>query len=171
MSLYRLRNGLIAALLIIIGFILQCTVISRIRFLGCAPNFILILTFIYGYKNGKIAGMITGLCGGLLIDIFFCEVIGYHALVLVVIGFISGIWNSYFYSDDLYVPLLLIMGSDLCYCLVYYLFWFLLRARFNFVYALTHVILPEFILTLIAAAILYKPLSLLNEKLQQIPEQ
>lgn len=170
MSLYRIRNFIIIVLIIIAGFILQCTVISRIRMIGYAPNLMLVFTFIFGYKNGKIAGMITGLFGGLLIDIFFCDVIGYNALILVIIGFISGIWNSYFYSDELYVPLLLMMGSDLVYCAAYYLFWFILRARFDFAYSITRIILPEFILTLIAGAILYKPISLLIEKLHQIPE-
>ena len=171
MSLYRIRNFIVMALIVIAGFILQCTVISRIPFLDCSPNLILIFTFIYGYKNGKTVGMVTGFLGGLLIDIFFCDVIGYNALILVIIGFISGIWNSIFYSDDLYVPLLLMMGSDLLYCIAYYVFWFLLRARFHFGYSMMHIILPEFILTLIAGAILYKPISALIERLARIPEQ
>ena len=171
MSLYRLRNIIIALLLIIAAFVLQSAVFSKIQILGCAPNLLLILTFVYGYTKDKISGMLMGLFSGLLLDTFSCDVIGYNALILLIIGFISGIWSSYFYSDDLYVPLLLILGSELLYCLLYYVFWFLLRAKFEFGYYLIHVILPEFLLTIIAGVILYKPLALLNEKLSIVSEQ
>ena len=171
MSLYRLRNIFIFILLVLAAFLLQGTVFSRIPVLQCAPNILLVLTFVFGYCRGKISGMLVGFFGGLLMDTFFCDVIGYHALVLLVIGFISGIWNTWFYSDDLYVPLLLLILSDLFYCIQYYLFWYLLRARFEFGYVLLHIILPEFILTFLAGALLYKPLSLLLERLGTIPEQ
>ena len=157
--------------MLILAFVLQSTVFSRIPFLGCAPNLVLVLTFIYGYTNSKIVGMITGFFGGLMIDIFFCEVIGYNALILLIIGFISGIWNSLFYSDDLYVPLILLILSDIFYSLVFFVVWYLLKARFQFGYYLLHMILPELLLTFIAGVILYKPVSSLILRLKEVPEQ
>ncbi|MCF0228089.1 MAG: rod shape-determining protein MreD [Parasporobacterium sp.] len=171
MSLYKIRNLIIAALIIIAAFILQSTVISRIPLLGCGPNLMLIITFIYGYLNGKTSGMLAGFFSGLLMDIFYCEVLGYNALILVLIGFISGIWNTFLYSDDLYIPLIIISGSDLCYGLVYYVFWFALRARFEFGYYLLHVILPEVLLTFIFGLIIYKPMAALLTILKKVPEE
>lgn len=170
MSLYKIRNFLIAAILVIAAFIMQNTIISRIPGLGCAPNIILVIAFVYGYRNGSISGMLIGFFGGLITDVFFCDYIGYNALVLLMIGFISGIWNTYFYSDDLYIPLLLLIGSDLLACLINYVFWYVLRARFEFVYYLVHNILPEFLMTFIVGVILYKPLTALLERLKYIPE-
>jgi len=152
--------------MVIVAFILQSTVISRIPLLGCAPNIILILTFIYGYCDGQIPGMIIGLLGGLLIDVFFCNVLGYNALVLMVIGFLSGIWRTYFYSDDFYIPMIALTCSNILYCMLYYLFWFVLRARFDFGYYFIHIILPEFLMTFIIGVILYKPVSSLIERLR-----
>ena len=171
MSVYKIRNFIIHALILIFAFVLQSSVFSRIPLFGSAPNIVLVLTFIHGYSNSKIAGMMTGLFGGLMIDVFFCDVIGYHALVLLIIGFFSGVWDSLFYSDDLYVPLILLTLSDLVYCILYFLVWYVLRARFDISFYLFQVLLPEFLLTLISGVILYKPVSALINRLKMVPEQ
>ena len=171
MSLYRIRNIIIAAVMLIAAFVIQNTIFSRIPLIGCAPDIILILTFIFGYSKGKIFGMLMGFFGGLLIDIFFCDVIGYHAIVLLFIGFLSGIWNSFLYSDDLYVPLVLMTLSELLYCLIYFFFWYILQARFDFGYYILHIMLPEFLLTFIMEVILYKPVTLLIDKLSIVPDK
>lgn len=168
--LYKIRNFIIHALLLIIAFVLQSSVFSRIPLFGGGPNLVLVLTFIYGYSNSKIAGMMMGLFGGLMIDVFFCDVMGYNALILLIIGFFSGVWDSLFYSDDLYVPLILLTLSDLFYCVMYFVVWYVLRARFNFSFYLLQVLLPEFLLTFISGVILYKPVSALITRLKTIPE-
>jgi len=170
MSIYKIRNFIIYALLLIVAFVLQSSVLSRIPLFGCAPNIVLVLTFIFGYSNSKIMGMLMGFFGGLMMDVFFCDVIGYNALVLLIIGFFSGVWESWFYSDDLYVPLILLTLSDLGYCVLYFLIWYVLRARFDFSYYLLQVLLPEFLLTFITGVILYKPVSALITRLKQVPE-
>ncbi|MBQ9030331.1 MAG: rod shape-determining protein MreD [Parasporobacterium sp.] len=171
MSLYRIRNFIITAVLVVLAFVLQTTVFSRIHFLGYAPNLLLVLTFIYGYSDSRIVGMLIGFFSGLLMDVFFCDVIGYHALVFLLIGFVSGIWNSLFYSDDLYIPLLLLVLSDLFYHAVCFVVWYVLKARFELGYYLIRVMLPEFLLTFIAGLLLYKPVSALIYKLKEVPEQ
>ena len=171
MSLYKLRNFIIYAVILIFAFVLQSSVLSRIPLFGCAPNIVLVLTFIHGYSNSQFAGMLTGLFGGLMIDVFFCNVIGYNALILLIIGFISGVWESWFYSDDLYIPLILLTLSDLLYCVLYFLIWYVLRARFDIHFYLFQVVLPEFLLTFISGVILYKPVSALIARLKTVPEQ
>ena len=166
MSLFRLRNFIIVLAMILLAFIIQCTVLSRLTYLSCAPNFLLALTFIYGYSNGKTSGMFIGFFAGLLLDVFFCEFIGFNALIFVIIGFVSGMWNKYFYSDNIYIPLLLLVGSDLFYCLINFFFWFVLRARINIGYYFGNVIIPEFLMTLAAGIIIYKPVTILNNKLR-----
>ena len=157
--------------MLLVAFVLQSAVFCRIPLIGCAPDLILILTFVYGYSNGKISGMFMGFFGGLLIDVFFCDVIGYHALVLLLIGFLSGIWKSFLYSDDLYAPLLLMTLSELLYLLVYFFIWYVLQSHFDFGYYLLHIMLPEFLLTFIAEVILYKPVTLLVKRLSIVPEK
>ena len=171
MSLYRIRNIIIAALLIIAAYILQWTVFNNIPHWGYSPNLALIITFIYGYTGGKVSGMITGLFSGLLIDIFFCNILGYHALILMLIGYISGIWITYFYSDDLYIPMIILIGSELLYNAINFFVWHVLHSRFDLGYYLLHTTLPELLLTFIAGVILFKPVSALIKKLNTAPEE
>ena len=166
MSLYRLRNILIAAIMIIVAFILQDTIISKIPVLGCAPNILLIITFVYGYCEGKIPGMVVGIFSGLLIDIFFSEYLGFNALILMITGYISGMWKSYFYSDDFYIPMAALVCNNILYFLAYMIFGFILRGHFEVGYYLLHMVLPEFLMTFIAGVILYKPCSALVERLK-----
>ncbi len=171
MSIYKIRNFIIAALILIVAFVLQTSVLSRVPLFSSTPNLILVLTFIYGYSNSKIAGMLMGLFGGLMIDVFFCDIIGYHALILLIIGFVSGIWDSIFYSDDLYVPLILLIVSDVIYGIMYFLVWYVLQARFQLGYYLLQVFLPELLLTFIAGVILFKPLTAMIRRLKEVPQE
>lgn len=162
---YRIRNFIVIAAMLIAAFILQYTVISRLDFLGCAPNLLLVITAAYGYSRGKNAGMIIGFFAGLMADIFYCEVLGFNALILVAVGFFSAIWRSKYYSNTIVIPMLIIAFSDIGYNLLYYFFWYVLNSEFYFVYSVVHVMLPNFLLTVTAALIIYKPILFLNSKL------
>lgn len=163
--LYRIRNFFIIAAIVVFAFILQYTVISRLDFLECAPNLLLVITVVYGYSRGKNAGMLTGFFSGLLADVFYCEVIGFNALVFLACGFFAGIWKSKYYSNTLFIPMAVVVVTDIGYNLIYYFIWYVLRSEFYFVYSLTHVMLPNFLLTVTAALIIYKPIVFLNSKL------
>ena len=166
MSLYRLRNIIIAAALILAAFLLQDTVISRVPVFGCSPNILLIITFVYGYCEGKIPGMIVGIFSGLLVDIFFSEYIGFNAFILMFTGYISGMWKTYFYSDDFYIPMAALTCNNIIYFLAYMVFGFILQGHFEVGYYILHMVLPEFLMTFIAGVLLYKPLSALVERLK-----
>lgn len=163
--LYRIRNFFVIAIMLIVAFVLQYTVISRLNFLECGPNLLLIITAIYGYSRGKNSGMIVGFFAGLMADVFYCEVIGYNALIFVAIGFFAALWRKKFYSDTIFIPMLIITISSLGYSFIYYFIWFVLNGNFDFVYSLVHVIVPSLVLTLAAALIIYKPILFLNSKL------
>ena len=163
--IYRIRNFFIIAAVMIAAFVLQYTVISRLDFLECAPNLLLVLTVTYGYSRGKNSGMIIGFFGGLMADIFYCEVIGYNALILVAIGFFAALWRSRYFSNTLFIPMTILVISDIGYNLIYYFIWYVLNSEFYFTYSVIHVMLPNFLLTIVAGLILYKPLLFLNSKL------
>lgn len=165
MFVYRLRNFFIIFAILLVAFLLQFSVFICIPVINCSPNLMLILTFAFAYCRDKNAGMIVGFFAGLFVDVFYCQVIGYNALVLVVIGFICGSLKKIYYSDTLLTQMSILMISDLCYNLIYYFVWYVLQSRFAFGYCLVHVILPEFCFTLLMGLILIRPLNLLIKKM------
>lgn len=156
------RRIIITSLMVCIAFLLQCTVFKGLSFGLASPNLLLILTFIFGFMRGKKTGMAVGMASGLLIDIFFCEVIGFNALLYMGIGYVNGMFNKIFFDEDITLPLLLLVGSDLSYNIIFYIFRFLLRNRLDFPYYFVHVMLPELIYTVVVTVFIYRLILKLN---------
>ncbi|MBQ2627248.1 MAG: rod shape-determining protein MreD, partial [Eubacterium sp.] len=96
-----------------------------------------------------------GFLCGLLYDIFFGSVIGFHTLVYAVIGFGCGRFEHLMFVEDLKFPALLAAGSDLVYGFLCFVFQFLVQNRLIFSYFLTHMILPEMLYTALVSFIIY----------------
>ena len=163
-----MRRKLILAVLILLAFVLQGTVFQTLSIASIVPNLLLILTVSFGFMRGKKEGLFVGFFCGLLIDIFYGNMIGFYALIYMYIGYINGFFKRIFFPDEIKLPLGLIAVSDFfCNLLIYFtLFWF--RGRFSFGYYLIHTILPELVYTMIVAVLLYFILLKINERLEAI---
>ena len=158
-----MKRFIVAFLLVIICFVLQSTVFSWISFGGIVPNLLIILTATYGFMRGDRIGLIMGFFCGLLIDVFFGNFLGLNAVIYMYIGFFNGKFVRVFYPEDIKLPLILFITSDLFYSLVYYCIMFLLRSRFDFSYYFVHIMLPEMVYTILVTLLIY-PLFLLIHK-------
>lgn len=114
---------------ILICFLLQSTVISRIAIGSITPNLILILCISMGLMRGRKSGMWTGFFCGFLVDMFYGSVFGFYALIYMYIGFLSGYAHRICYDDDVKVPIFLAGAGDILYGLAVYALQFLLRGR------------------------------------------
>lgn len=157
-----MKKGFIAAFFIWSCFLLQSTVFQGLSFNGIVPDLMVIVTASYGFMKGEDRGIIVGLFCGLLCDIFFGEVIGFYALILMYIGYINGKFSGGFYPDDIKLPMILIVLSDLTYCMTCYVFQFLVRGKFDFPYYFSQIIIPEMIYTTVVTIFLY-PLILIAD--------
>ncbi|MBE5885503.1 MAG: rod shape-determining protein MreD [Lachnospiraceae bacterium] len=155
-----MKKVITTIILIIISFVLQCTVFEALAIKGVVPNILIILTACSGFMQGERYGVFTGFFCGLLLDVFFFEIVGFYALLYMYIGYMNGLFHNIFYPDDIKLPLIMITASDLLYSLVVYILMFLLRSRFDFGYYFLNIILPELVYTVFIAVIMY-PLLLL----------
>ena len=151
---------------IIMCFILQCSVFNGLALACIVPNLMLILTSSFGFMRGEREGLIIGFFCGLLVDIFFGSFLGFYALILMYIGYLNGKFSGIFYPEDIKLPIALIIISDLSYGIVCYLLMFMLRGRFQFLYYLVHIILPEVLYTILATMFLYPIILNVNTKLE-----
>ena len=151
-------------IIILMFFLLQSTLFQHIAFAGIVPNLMIIITSGCGYMNGKTDGMIAGFLSGLLLDIFYGDVIGFNALLFLYIGYANGYANRYFFPDDIKLPLVFVSLSDVVYLVVTYIVRFLLRARFDIGFYFLNVILPELVYTFIVALLLLMPIIYLNRR-------
>lgn len=156
------------AVLIILCFVLQSTVFRSLAFAGIVPNLLVILTASFGFMRGENEGLLIGFFSGLLCDIFFGDILGFYALILMYIGFLNGKFNRIFYPEDIKLPLGLIIVSDISYSMTCYILLFLMQGKFNFPFYFVNVIIPEAVYTILVTCILYPLILKLNERLEAL---
>lgn len=163
-----MKRNIILFFIILCGFVFQTTLFQALSFGGISPNILIIITVSYGFMYGKKCGMVTGFLCGLLMDIFYGDVLGFYALVYLYIGAANGVFHSIFYQDDIKLPLVLILASDFVYSFTCYVLLYLLRSRFDIIFYLKHVILPEVVYTIFVTVFMYPCILLLNRTMDKI---
>lgn len=166
-----MKRKIIAALLVFVCFLLQTSVFPHFAFNGIVPNLLIVLTASYGFMRGKKAGLLTGFFCGLLLDVFYGDVIGFYALIYMWIGYFNGNLRKIFFPEDIKLPMSMIFLSDLGSGLICYLFMFLLRSRFHFPFYFLHIILPEVVYTVLISMLLYPIILKLNTRLEEIEKR
>lgn len=163
-----MKRKIVTAAVIVLSFLLQCTIFRYLTLASIAPNLLVIVTSSFGFMRGRKNGMFVGLFSGLLMDVFFTfgGLLGFYALLYMLIGYVNGLFRRLFYDDDLKLPLALIAASELLYGLAVYFLLFMMRSRFQFPYYLIHVIIPELVYTIAVTVVLYQIILRVNQKLE-----
>ena len=150
-----MKRNIFIAVMIVLCFVLQSTLFQTLSFGGISPNLLIIITAAFGFMCGRTCGLTVGFFSGLLFDIFFGDVLCFHALIYMYIGYINGNFKQIFYKEDIKLPIVLIICSDFVFGFVYYVLLFLLRGRFHFVHYLTRIMIPEVVYTVVVTLALY----------------
>ena len=139
-----MKRKLITFFIIIICFLLECTVFHRLAFATIKPNLLIIVTSSFGFMRGKKEGLAVGFLS----------------------GFMNGSFRRLFYDDDIKLPIALIAISELIYGLVTYFCMYLLQGDFAFEAYLRQIIMPELVYTILVTLILYQIILHINKKLE-----
>ena len=158
---------LLTGLIMLVCFLLQTSIFPMLLPIEVYPNLFIIITCTCGFMMEETPGLIVGFLCGLSYDVFFGDVVGFHALLYMYIGYLNGKFSRIFYPEDIKLPLALITVSDLTYSLISYILTFLVRGKLDFPYYFLHIILPEMICTLVATLIFYPPILKMNEWLRK----
>ncbi len=161
-----IRRIIVAAIIIILCFLLQSTLFTYLSLGGVSPSLMVIVVSAFGFMRGRREGMFVGFFSGLLMDLFCGKYLGPYALLYMYVGYINGFFRRRFYPDDIRLPLVMIAASDLFCSLLEYVFGYLVRGRLNFLYYFRSVIVPELVYTLVVAIALYYILLRVNMLLE-----
>lgn len=161
-----MKKTLVSIAFIIVCFLLQSTLLSQFSIGGIVPNILIIVTASLSFLQGRRPGIFIGFFCGLLVDIFFGNIIGFYALLYMYVGYINGLFKKILFPEDIKLPLMLIAGSDFTYNIICYIFLFLLKGNFHFFYYLLHIIIPEVVYTTVLACILYPLIHVIYRKLE-----
>ena len=122
-----MKRAFAIGILLIVCFILQCTVFQVLSLASVSPNLLLVITSSLGFMRGEREGLLVGFFSGLLTDIFFGNLFGVYALLYMFLGYGSGLFHRVFYDEDIKLPMIWIALSELIYGLSVYFFMFLMK--------------------------------------------
>ena len=162
-----MKRKITVIIIVIVCFLLQCTVFQFLSIASISPNLLVIVTSSFGFMRGKKDGMAIGFFSGICMDIFCGGTLGFYAMIYMYIGYANGFFRKLFYPEDIKLPMILISASDFVCSLFVYLFQFLLRGRFAFRYYFLHIIMPELVYTILITVFLYFILLRINQWLEK----
>ena len=143
----KIKRILFYVISVLVCFLLQTSVFNFLKLAGVMPNILLILTVTIAFIRGRKAGIVIGFVCGLLIDIFSGNVLGQNAFVYLMFGYVNGWFHTYFYEDDILLPIGLLTANSLAYSFVIFFFFFAMRGRLQFFSYLFKVMIPEAVYT------------------------
>lgn len=165
-----MKRKIITFVIVVVCFLLDCTIFTKLAFASIKPNLLLIVTCSLGLMRGRKKGMAVGLVSGFFVDLFWGGTIGYNMLIYAVIGYLNGTFRRMFFDEDVKLPIALITVSDLIFGLVNYVCLYMLQGDFAFGTYLIHIILPEVVYTVLVTLVLYQIILQIHKKLE-IEEQ
>ncbi|MCR5451213.1 MAG: rod shape-determining protein MreD [Lachnospiraceae bacterium] len=152
---YLFLKAFLVLLLIFAGFILQTSIFRGLKLAGIVPNIMVIITSSLGFMRGPKTGAMTGFFCGLCIDTYSCILFGSSTFILMLLGYLNGVFNRLFFGESIRLPLFMVAITDVLYGSLVYLTLFFSRHRNNVTYYLMNVSLPEMVYTIVVFVFLY----------------
>lgn len=150
----------------VVGVIIETTILTHLSLFGVLPNIMLILITSYGILRGDEEGAVAGLGGGLLRDIAFGQAMGLFAVLGLLAGHIAGKPFRSFYRDGYLLPMLTTGILNLLYSLLLYVFNSLTIAHVSATYYISNVVIPETIYTMLFSIPIYRIFYGINQKIE-----
>ena len=151
-----MKRKVITFFIILISFLLQSTLFVKLKFGAVSPNLMLVVTSSFGFMRGRKSGIAVGAISGLLVDIFWGQLLGFHTLLYTVIGYLNGSFERLFYYEVVKLPIVLISASEFLYGICIYVFVYMLQGDFAFGTYLFSIIIPELVYTILVTLILIR---------------
>jgi rod shape-determining protein MreD len=101
------------AAIVIGGVILQLSFFSQVTLFHVSPDVLPALVVVLGLFGGSLTGAVCGFSVGLLLDCLLIAPLGGGSLVLLVTGYLAGLFRERFEIHSALVPPLLCMGLTL----------------------------------------------------------
>ncbi len=146
----------ILAMISVVNFFLQSSVLPYMSISGVVPNTALILIICIAIYKGRYYGGIFGLFIGLIQDILFSSVIGINAFIYFFLGYFVGVMEHRLIRNNIIVPVLFSTVGVIYYNFFYYIFMYFLSKNIPFLSFAKEIILIELIYTSILAIPIYK---------------
>lgn len=146
----------IIAIIVLVNFIIESTILHHFSVFGVIPNTSLIIVVCFSILSGKKTGSILGLILGFLEDMFFYDVIGVHALIYFILGYLIGLTDKKVFKENLFLPFVFTALSTFAFHLIYYVFMYFLSINIGLVKLIKNIVIIEVIYNSLLSIFFYK---------------
>ena len=160
------RISLLCGLLLLLGALLQVTLLSEWRIFSTVPDLMLVLVVALGFFCGMHTGAVCGIAGGFLIDALGSFGLSVLPLFYMLVGYIVGHYARAVYPKRFGAFLPYVAISILCREAVTLTLAAATYREVHLPSLLLRSVLPEAVLTFLWAMLLYFPMKKICQKLQ-----
>ncbi|KAF0207434.1 MAG: rod shape-determining protein [Actinobacteria bacterium] len=140
---------------IAIAVLLQVAVAPHIALLGVVPSFPLLVVITLAFFDGAAPGAVAGFACGLMLDLLGSGPIGAWALVLSVVGYMTGMLEANVFAEGWLLPVTVALIAGLVAEFSYLVVMLVLGLEINFWSTLWQVVLPGGVYNSVLALLLY----------------
>lgn len=166
------RRGLtsfyLTAAVLALAVLIQATLLARIKFLGAAPDLLVVAVVCWGLIRGVADGLVWGFVGGLGVDIVSGLPVGTSSLGLMAVSLLAGLGRSSVFPGSLTLPMLLVALATPVHGWIVLLIEQMLGTPVDWVTSTLRVILPEMGLNVLLVIIVYPALRWLATQIQSV---
>ena len=147
---------------LVIGVLLETTLVSRMAIFGVAPLIMLSIIVSYSILRDDVEGAAAGVTGGLLMDVAMGQAMGLYAMLGLLVGYFAGRPFRDFYRESYLLPMFITGIVAVVYGLALYMFNTLTIAYVGMFAHMAAVILPVAVYTMIMSIFVYRILYAVN---------
>jgi rod shape-determining protein MreD len=142
-------------LLLVFAVLLQTVLISQISILGVTADLFLILTVVVAVSRGSLQGAVFGFFAGIVADIAYFSPLGVRAFILVLAGYLLGMFVARFGTVSPWSVALLAGVTSFLAQLLFGIFQYVMGPRGGFLTMIGVQMLPEAVLDGLITAPIY----------------
>lgn len=145
----------VLGIVVLLVYLLQVTPRIFPSIAGALPAPLVPLTVVIAMREHEVAGAAFGLTCGLLMDVSSAASMGFHAILLLIVGFLCGLLASNLLNDTLRTALLFGVAATALYCVAHWTITCVINGLPHAAGFLVHRYVPIFLYTLVCLFPLY----------------
>ena len=155
MSAKRVLRLIVYVVELLLLYVLETTVGLVPAVNGVRPLLLVCAAMMIAMFEGDVTGMLVGIAAGLLMDMGGSDILGFHGLILGLLGFAIGSMTMELFRTNLLVAVIAMTAIVPLVCLAQWLFCFVLPGYHGAVYVLRTHYLPKMLYTYLMTPIFY----------------
>lgn len=150
--------------LVLVGALLQTSLIPSLGFIAVRPNFVLEMVVLWAVVRGSREGLVWALAGGIVLDFFSGAPFGVATLALLLVAFCSSLGEISMVRTSPLLPIIVVFWASVLYALLYLFLLRTLGYPVQWLATLRHIVVPNAILDTLFAPLVYLVLSRIERR-------